>query len=165
LYLKLAKRQGEVVLELACGTALLTVPIAVTGLSTVGLDLSGSMLEAAKRRAATAGVLLSTDDLLTCFASVKRHLSSTGIFVFDVFNPDVEILARQTDQRFPLWKSRQSGMAHFAWKAPIEYDAATQISHGTSYVSTEDQQDNGSADHSAVSLSTRTSVATGEGWV
>jgi ubiquinone/menaquinone biosynthesis C-methylase UbiE len=170
-YLDFAKSQGEAVLELACGTGLLTVPIAATDLPTVGLDLSNTMLDAAKRRGATAGVsvewlqgnmrefnlahrfgfifvarhslqhLLSADDLLACFAAVKRHLSSSGIFVFDIFNPDVEILARRPDQRFPVMEVRTERYGTLRVESSHRYDAATQISYGTWYVSTEDQQD------------------------
>lgn len=171
LYRDLAKRQGEAILELACGTGLLAVPIAATGLPTVGLDLSGPMLEAAKRRAATTGFavewvqgnmrefnlgrrfgfvfvarsslqhLLSTDDLLSCFAAVKRHLSSTGIFVLDVFNPDVRILARQPDQRFPVIEVKTERYGTLRVESSHRYDAATQISYGTWYVSTDEQHD------------------------
>jgi ubiquinone/menaquinone biosynthesis C-methylase UbiE len=44
------------VLELACGTGLLTVPIAKRGLQTIGLDQSRAMLDAAKRRASADDV-------------------------------------------------------------------------------------------------------------
>src|SRR5262245_24845064 len=103
-YLDLAQRQSGAILELACGTGLLTVPMSAAGLETVGLDRSSAMLKSARQRAASAGVpiefvdgdmrnfdlnrrfglifiarnsllhLLSTQDLIAAFVAVKRHL-------------------------------------------------------------------------------------------
>jgi SAM-dependent methyltransferase len=53
-YVELARQASGDVLELACGTGQLTVPIASAGLPIVGLDLSAPMLNAAKEHAATA---------------------------------------------------------------------------------------------------------------
>ena len=52
----LARQTSGDVLELACGTGQLTVPIATAGFPTVGLDLSAHMLTTARERAATANV-------------------------------------------------------------------------------------------------------------
>ena len=53
-YVDLARQASGDVLELACGTGQLTVPIASTGLPTVGLDLSAPMLATARELAAAA---------------------------------------------------------------------------------------------------------------
>ena len=45
-----AQRAGSPVLELACGTARLTIPIAEAGIDVSGVDLSEGMLAAAKRK-------------------------------------------------------------------------------------------------------------------
>lgn len=50
-YADLARQQSGAVLELACGTGQLTIPIALQGLPAVGLDQSRAMLDVAKRRA------------------------------------------------------------------------------------------------------------------
>ena len=55
-YVDLARRQAGEVLELACGTGQLAVPIAAAGLPTVGLDLSAAMLKTASERASAARV-------------------------------------------------------------------------------------------------------------
>ena len=39
-YFEQAKENGDPVLELACGTGLITIPIAKEGMSVMGLDLS-----------------------------------------------------------------------------------------------------------------------------
>jgi ubiquinone/menaquinone biosynthesis C-methylase UbiE len=58
-YVELAKQaaaRGEAVLELACGTGRVTIPIAQAGVEVVGLDNAPAMLDIARRKAATAGV-------------------------------------------------------------------------------------------------------------
>ncbi|MGQ0612466.1 MAG: class I SAM-dependent methyltransferase [Planctomycetaceae bacterium] len=52
-YVEEGQRSGGPVLELACGTGRVLLPIARAGVEIVGVDLSGSMLE--KARAALAG--------------------------------------------------------------------------------------------------------------
>jgi SAM-dependent methyltransferase len=54
-YVDLARQTAGPVLELACGTGQLTVPIAQTGLPTAGLDLSAAMLTAARQLARPSG--------------------------------------------------------------------------------------------------------------
>jgi SAM-dependent methyltransferase len=54
-YVDLARQQPGAVLELACGTGQLTIPIALAGLPTVGFDRSSAMLNGAKVRASAAG--------------------------------------------------------------------------------------------------------------
>jgi SAM-dependent methyltransferase len=122
-YLDEARRAGGRVLELACGTGFVLLPIAAAGLPVVGMDLSVAMLSEARRKANDLGVnvellegdmrtfdfgapfdlifvtgnsllhLHETDDLIACFRSVARHLTPSGRFVFDVFNPSVHLLA------------------------------------------------------------------------
>jgi 2-polyprenyl-3-methyl-5-hydroxy-6-metoxy-1,4-benzoquinol methylase len=58
-YRKLARDMGRgtrPVLELACGTGRLTIPIARDGHETVGLDTSPTMLEAARAKAESSGL-------------------------------------------------------------------------------------------------------------
>jgi len=51
----LAVRPGPVV-ELACGTGRITIPVARAGVAVIGVDASAGMLEVARERAAAAGV-------------------------------------------------------------------------------------------------------------
>jgi SAM-dependent methyltransferase len=169
-YVDLARQQGGAVLELACGTGQLTIPIALAGLPTVGLDRSSAMLDAAKRRASAAGAsvalvrgdmrdfamdrgfslifvarnsllhLLSTDDLLAALTAVGRHLRSDGIFAFDIFNPDVTMLARSPGRRFPVMEVTTAGFGPLRVKEMYDYDAATQVNHGTWYILAPDRQ-------------------------
>jgi SAM-dependent methyltransferase len=144
-YVEEARRTGELnppycqkpwtvahqVLELACGTGRLTIPIAQIGVEITGLDLSPSMLEHARIKASQAGVEISFIEgdcrafdlgrkfalifmafnsmqhlhdhasLAGLFSSVRKHLAPDGRFIFDVFNPKISILARSPDERRP----------------------------------------------------------------
>lgn len=164
-YVDLARRQAGEVLELACGTGQLVVPIASAGFPTVGLDLSAAMLNTARERTAAAKVsveyvrgdmrnfdlgrrfalvfiarnsllhLCSTEDILAAFAAVRRHLAPDGMFAFDVFNPDVRILAKPTGQRFPVTEVETELFGKLSVDATHDYDSATQVNRGTWYVS------------------------------
>ena len=56
-YLDMAKQAGREILDLACGTGRVTIPVAEAGLSVTGLDLSAEMLHQAEKKAAEKGVL------------------------------------------------------------------------------------------------------------
>lgn len=164
-YVDLARQAQGDVLELACGTGQLTMPIAAAGYPTVGLDLSGPMLAAAKERATGAGAsveyvladmrnfdlgrrfglifiarnsllhLHSTEDLLAAFAAVLRHLAPGGIFAFDIFNPNVRLLARPAGQRFPVFEKETESFGRVSVEQTNEYDAATQVGRSRWHIS------------------------------
>ena len=60
LYLDLARQQGPCVLEVACGSGRLLVPLARAGLSVVGIDISPHMLALARAKLGTANLADST---------------------------------------------------------------------------------------------------------
>ena len=104
-------------MELACGTGRLSLRIAEAGLNVVGIDVSEVFLSCAKRKAAgrnlnvrfeladirhfalpsvfkfvacpfrSVAVLLTDQDLQTCFACVRRHVDRGAMFIIDAFNP------------------------------------------------------------------------------
>ncbi len=130
-YIKKAKEFGEPILELACGTGRVTIPIAQKGLSITGLDLLDTMLKEAKRKSKKIGVnikwiesdmrdfdlnekfnliiipgcafnhLLDLESVEKCLSSVKKHLKPNGGFIFDAFNPDFNILVRDPSKTYP----------------------------------------------------------------
>lgn len=55
-YVEEARRSGGPVVELACGTGRIAVPVAQAGLCVIGVDGSAAMLEVARERTAAAGV-------------------------------------------------------------------------------------------------------------
>src|SRR5262245_65695374 len=54
-YMTLAERHKGAILELACGSGQLIVPIAAKGVPAIGLDNSPEMLQAARQRALVSG--------------------------------------------------------------------------------------------------------------
>ena len=116
-YGDLAERAPGPVLELACGTGLLAMPIARRGLAVTGSDISPAMLAHARRKSASEQLAVDwveadarDIDLGRCFglvyltgnafqaflqredqerllASVARHLQQGGQFAFETRNP------------------------------------------------------------------------------
>jgi len=170
-YAALAEQHPGAVLELACGTGQLTVPLARAGRRVIGLDASRPMLDAARRRAATAGAavefvegdmrgfdlgvacglifvarnsllhLTTASDFAATLAAVRRHLAPGGVFAFDVFNPDVRILARSPGERAFVMRAHSERYGELTVEATSDYDAATQVNRATWYISTPDQPD------------------------
>lgn len=123
-YRGLAERTGGPILELACGTARLSLPLAADGHEIVALDSSAAMLRAARRKAETAGVaiafvngdmrsfdlgrtfalaivscnslchLSTNEELIGALSGISRHLAPGGLLAFDVVNPRMADLAR-----------------------------------------------------------------------
>ncbi|XVU30025.1 class I SAM-dependent methyltransferase [Actinoplanes sp. CA-054009] len=172
-YRAAADRQGGSVLELGCGTGNKLIPIASGGRPSVGLDFSSEMLAEAARKAGERGVavewvrgdmrafdlgrtfdfvfvaansllhLHEADDLVSCFRSVRRHLAPGARFVFDVFNPNVRLLAAADGVR----RARESlsftdpGRGEVRVDVTEVYDAAAQVTRGTWHFSTAAEPD------------------------
>ena len=85
--------------------------------------------------------LLTTADLLAAFAAVKRHLAPGGILAFDIFNPNLRLLARPRGQRFPVMEVTTEAFGMLTVEQTTDYDAATQVEHATWYISTPDRPD------------------------
>jgi SAM-dependent methyltransferase len=159
-YLEEAKKSGGRVLELACGSGRLTIPIAQKGIEITGADLSGSMLETARAKARRADVdvqfveadmrsfelpgkfsailvpgnsllhLFTPEDLTQCFRSVRRHLAADGRLIFDISKWDIAMLARDPRERYPVLTVNDIAIEETA-----SYDSAQQIRHIVWYLS------------------------------
>ena len=68
-YVEEARRSRGPVVELACGTGRIAVPVARAGIHVIGVDGSAAMLEVARERAAAAGV----EELLDLRLGDLRH--------------------------------------------------------------------------------------------
>jgi len=166
-YRALARRQKGSVLELACGTGQLLIPIADLGFRSVGLDLHPAMLSAARGRAQTANAdvtliegdmrsfslderfslvfiarnsllhLHSRDDFAQFFGTVRKHLESGGLFAFDIFNPNVSILARETEKRELVTRVEYPGRGMLTVETTMDYDAQSQVNRATWFVSSD----------------------------
>lgn len=156
-----ARKLGGRVLELGCGTGRLTVSIAQSGIDIVGVDLSDSMLEAARSKARRAGVevpfvradmrdldldgqfetllipgnsllhLLTNEELKQCLAGVRRHLAPGGQLVFDISKWDMSRYARDPAQRHPAFTQGEITVDETS-----SYDAAAQVRDVVWYLST-----------------------------
>ncbi len=113
-----AAARGESVLELACGTGRVTLPIAAAGVSVVGLDRSPAMLGVARRKAGAAAnprwvegdmadfrlderfglaiipfrsfhLLLTAATEKACLGRIRDHLVEGGRLALNIFNPDL----------------------------------------------------------------------------
>jgi SAM-dependent methyltransferase len=125
---QLAERCGSPILELACGTGRVLVPLARQGYQVTGVDVSPGMLKVARRKVAAENLadrvtllegdireldldarfnfafiavnsfmhLLSTHDQLAALSRIRHHLNPGGLFLLDLFNPD---LARLLDMK------------------------------------------------------------------
>jgi SAM-dependent methyltransferase len=174
-YVELARSARGDVLELACGTGRVTIPVA-QGLASsdrtvTGLDLAPAMLEAARTKSDAVGVApdfvlgdmrrfalgrrfglifvafnsllhLTTNQALTeCFACVREHLVPDGAFVFDVFNPNVEMLARSPSERMTVVRVPDDTLGEIHVEATMNYDAATQVNRSTFHFSSPGRAD------------------------
>ncbi|HKG95869.1 MAG TPA: class I SAM-dependent methyltransferase [Gemmatimonadaceae bacterium] len=79
--------------------------------------------------------LHAADDLVACFACVRRHLAPGGAFAFDVFNPRVDFLARRPDVREPFKRVGHPSLGEVTVEYTSDYDAATQVNRSTWYFS------------------------------
>jgi ubiquinone/menaquinone biosynthesis C-methylase UbiE len=125
-YRQLAQEAGGAVLELACGTGRVLLPIAALGIPCVGVDASPAMLAALRAKQPPANLelvegrmesfdlgarrfalvtcpfrafqhLLTVDAQLAALANVRRHLAPGGAFAFDVFDPKLAWIAAPAD--------------------------------------------------------------------
>jgi ubiquinone/menaquinone biosynthesis C-methylase UbiE len=161
---------GEI-LELACGTGRITCAIAKAGKAITGLDLSESMLSEAKQKSKKLNLNIewvhgdmaqfelnkkfdaifvgynSVHHILTyqkfenLLACVKKHLKPGGRFLFDIFNPSIDFLARpKVRTEMDDYIDPNTGQQIFVTE-DNRYDSATQINHVTYYYSKEGHPD------------------------
>ena len=162
-YLGLAREAhaaGFPVLELACGTGRVAIPIAQAGVRVVGLDQSAAMLGRAREK--SAGLdnarwvegdmrefdlperfglffipyrsfqhLLTVDDQLGCLRCIHRHLVPGGRLAIDIFNPDVVKIAEWlTSKRGSLQRRAIPPSARVAWETHV-YHTVDQFVEST----------------------------------
>lgn len=128
-YKRQIARYGQPVLELACGSGRLTIPLAEAGVEIMGLDISEEMLNLAALKASERGIkiplvqgdirrfnlnkefkfifipaqslthLHRREEVEDFFSGVRRHLAEDGRFLIELFNPSVKLLARDPNHR------------------------------------------------------------------
>ena len=161
-YCDLAKRAGGPVLEIACGSGLVTLPVAAQGLEVTGLDLARPMLEHAHKKSEARGLnirwvegdarsfdlgeqfrfilvtgnafqaFLRREDQEDLLASVKRHVAPGGVFAFETRNPSGHDLTGQSGEEFD-----QSYISVQGYQVSVSstqtYDPIAQVIYWTSY--------------------------------
>ncbi|HOO96637.1 MAG TPA: class I SAM-dependent methyltransferase [Caldisericia bacterium] len=157
-----AKEAGKDILELCAGTGRLTIPLAQSGFNMTGVDFTDSMLEQGLKKTMELGLnidwvksdirdfnldkqfdmifipfnsmlhLQTNKDIVDTFKCVRNHLKPEGRFVIDIFNPSMEILARDPNQRFKHSRHEFFDPTKNAQVKAFEsggYDRARQIKH------------------------------------
>jgi len=156
-FLKQARLLGGPVLEVACGTGRITMPIARAGIEITGLDVSRPMLERARSKAKAERLALnwleqdcrainSTQQFSMIFSatnamqhlhdfdSVNAFLTSSkhalrpgGILILDAFNPNLAKLARTTATRYHHKSIVDAAGRKLHVEVASQYDPAGQI--------------------------------------
>lgn len=129
-YKEYAQKLGSPVLELACGTGRILIPIAQTGVECYGLDMSREMLGVCETKVRALNLknvrlqcssmddfqydhkfsliyipfrsfqhLLSTEQQMRCLQLVREHLKDDGLFILDVFAPNIDRLSHYGNKK------------------------------------------------------------------
>jgi SAM-dependent methyltransferase len=161
-YADLVERTGGPVLELACGTGIVTLPIAERGLQVTGVDLARPMLLHAHGKAGFQHLsidfieadarqlhlhkkfacILLTGNAFQAFlrrvdqerllANVKSHLGPQGTFAFETRNPSGHDLSNQPDEESWFTYENVQGQK-VSVSGTQNYNPLTQIMHWTTY--------------------------------
>ncbi len=128
-YRSMAEETGGPLLELGCGTGRILLDSAETGIECVGLDASKEMLEVLRKKDPPDNValvhshiedfdlgsgrfrlitapfrtlqhLLDPQSQLAALRNIHRHLAPDGVFVFDVFDPNLAAIAVEEEPEF-----------------------------------------------------------------
>ncbi|MFW5946729.1 MAG: class I SAM-dependent methyltransferase [Candidatus Natronoplasma sp.] len=169
-YIDCVEKYGEPVLELACGTGRVTLSLAKKGIDVTGIDISEVMLQRGRHKAEekdlrlklvqadmtdfsfdrtfntillpvnTLQTLLELEEHEALFSTVHDHLSEGGRFIFQIFNPDLDILTRDPKEKFDVIEYEDPyGRGEIQVKESTRYASSTQILQMTWYYYLEDE--------------------------
>ena len=164
---RVARQFGGPVLELACGTGLVAIPVAALGLAVTGVDLAAPMLAHAQAKAEHAELdirwveadvrtlslarrfsfvlltgnafqaLLTQADQDALLATVTRHLAPAGVFGFETRNPAGHTLGDEPEGAVEIDFVDVDGR-RVRVTSSQSWDAAAQVIHWTTYRRTAD---------------------------
>ncbi len=154
-YRDLAARLGGPILELACGTGRIALPLADDGHRVTGIDIAESMLDYARRAGEDRARFLHADmrafelderfplillafnaighlhtraDVYAMLDRVRAHLAPDGRFVIALFNPDLGLLNRRPEaEREVARYPDPDSDADIMVTETARYDRASQI--------------------------------------
>src|SRR6266516_3845360 len=118
LYMNFAGLCGGPLLELACGSGRLLVPLAREGYELTGVDSSATMLDLAREALEQAGV--------------RNHLTPGGRFILDISNADVRYMEHLSGQLLHqgTWQRDDSAMlSHFVSPASSPSRHLLELTH------------------------------------
>jgi hypothetical protein len=81
------------------------------------------------------------DELMSCFAAIRRHLLPGGVFAFDVYKPSVALLARPRGTRYVVRRGQHPAHGEVVLEETVDYDAATQVNRIVWYFSSAAEKD------------------------
>jgi SAM-dependent methyltransferase len=158
-YIQQARRTGGPFLDLACGTARVTLAVAEAGYEAVGVDASEAMLAIGRAKAGNRVELhqgdmrhielrrqfplvavtlnsfmhlVEVEDQLACLESIRRHLTPDGRAIVSTINPysvSLHDLESKLIHEFTKWDPEAE-----SWVTKLsarEVDTAEQIEHVT----------------------------------
>jgi SAM-dependent methyltransferase len=149
-YAALARETGGPVLEIACGTGRVAIPIAQQGFDVTGLDVVPGMLEVARGKAEAAGLparwvegdarafdlgerfrlifltgnafqaFLTNADQEALLGRVRAHLHDEGLFAFETRNPRWGTRGESEEDRDGLFVNLETRAEEEAWPSYID---------------------------------------------
>jgi SAM-dependent methyltransferase len=159
-YLARALEAHGPILEIGCGTGRILTPIARAGVDITGLDASPAMLEVCRARLRAEGQLaeiaqgdmcnfdlarkfsliaipfrpfqhlLDPADQIACLASVRRHLAPDGRFIFDVFDPRMDLIVSGYNEEVVEFKfTGPAGQPMQRSVRRLRHDRVGQVQH------------------------------------
>ncbi|WP_144512168.1 class I SAM-dependent methyltransferase [Bacillus sp. FJAT-22090] len=155
-----SKKRGPII-DLACGTGRITIPLASNGYEIIGVDLHAGMLELARRKAKALDQQIewvaqdctqlslkcksplifmvgnsiqhfhSNDSQNMLLASVYNHLEEDGVFIFGTRFPNAVELLQPSTEEY--WKTYHDSTRDKEVDVYTisDYDALSQIQHYT----------------------------------
>lgn len=172
--------EGPIV-DLACGTGRLTLPLAEAGFSMIGIDLHEGMLETARSKALARGLdiewlqanalnlklksraaaftmvgnsfqhFLTQEQQLNLLRQINHNLAPDGLLIFDLRFPSRAELATSAREDLAYTYKDQYGQQCRVYYES-RYDPVTQIQHNTTYRVTKLSNGGESTDDSRIDL-------------
>ena len=166
------------VIELACGTGRLAIPMARRGYQIIGVDIHEGMLALARQKTEQEKLdiafyrqdctelalnlkapliymtgnsfqhFLTNDSQNALFESVKRHLQPHGHFIFDTRNPLLGELAEVYEH---ITQKKAGSMMRMEMETEV-YNPVTQILHCTTVIETVEEGEVAHVEKSSISL-------------
>jgi hypothetical protein len=85
--------------------------------------------------------ILDNQNLNNCLSCIKTHLKKKGRFIFDTFNPNLEILLRNPLQKVDMRKyPNPDGKGIVTVASSNAYDNKTQVNHVMFYYGLENKE-------------------------